>query len=104
MDADIKRVPQSQNVPITPKVFSTDWSAIPQMVESGIGVSILPTLFIKNRTENVKFLKLDPEKHRTLIMTCKTIDTPQDYVTDFMNIAKEMISESPIFSDYSDKM
>lgn len=67
-DQDLRRTLEAAGVKPNIKFTTKDDYAIIAMVESGLGVSIMPQLLLRGRTENVCVLPLLPEASRRIAL------------------------------------
>lgn len=63
---DSRRVLEAAGVKPNVRFYTKDDYAIIAMVEKGLGMSIMPELLLKGRTENLRVLPLIPESKRTI--------------------------------------
>lgn len=71
---------------LTPKIHFTTWDdyAIMSMVESGLGISILPELILKRVPYNIVSKKLDIDVHRNIGFVLRDMKTASLAVKRFM--------------------
>lgn len=65
-DQDSRRALESAGVKPNVRFYTKDDYAIIAMVENGLGMSIMPELLLKGRTERVRVLPVIPEAKRTI--------------------------------------
>lgn len=97
-DSDIEKILKDHHLKLNVHLISTDWSSIPKMVESGLGMSILPTLILRNRSEKVAFLPLDPPCYRELIIAHKPFQHTPGYIQHYIGCTQAVISDGHLFS------
>ena len=80
---------------LTPNVRFTTWDdyAIMSMVESGLGVSIMPQLLLRGRTENVCVLPLLPEASRRIALAIPKNETASPAARSFCRHTMAWIGE-----------
>ena len=76
---------------LQPNVHFTTWDdyAVMSMVESGLGISVLPELILKRGTENVIALPIDPPFSRTIIMAVPCMETCSPATKKFIGYVKD---------------
>ena len=65
-DHDARRALEAAGVKPNVRFYTKDDYAIIAMVEQGLGISIMPELLLKGRSDNVQILPLIPEAKRTI--------------------------------------
>ena len=71
------------------KLSATDPYTVISMVENGLGISVLPELILKRRSENVITLPIDPPFSRTIIMAVPCMETCSPATQKFIGYVKD---------------
>lgn len=68
---------------------SIDESSVISMVEKNLGIAVLPSLLVKNKSNSVHILKIKPELSRTIGFAYKPQSLNNIYVEKFVNFIKK---------------
>ncbi len=90
---DARRVFKSAGVTPNVKFKTKDDYAIIAMVENGLGISIMPQLLLKNRSENVKVLPLDQPFKRTIALATSETGAGSPAVKAFAQYVQQWVKE-----------
>ncbi len=89
-DRDIDRVIRQNNLQVNVSLSSMDWAAIISMVESGLGISLMPELMLRKNNRAVKTLPIKPHCYRTLAIACDSFDNASPAVLKVIEYAKQI--------------
>ena len=91
-DCDIDRVIKQNGLNLDVIFSSKDDIAIMSMVESGLGVSILPRLITLRHFQNIKTVPLNPPASRTLGIGLLSVESASPATIKFIEYLKRMLS------------
>ena len=89
---DAKRAFRAAGIEPSVKFTTKDDYAIIAMVENGLGVSIVPSLLLKDRTENVAVLPLDPPCKRTIALASSAAGNESSAAAAFAHYAQSWVA------------
>ena len=92
-DNDLRRTLESAGVTPNIKFTTKDDYAIIAMVESGLGISIMPKLLLKGRTDNVCALPLLPPSSRCIALAIPNRESASPAAQSFARHVTEWINE-----------
>lgn len=92
-DYDVHRVLRDGQVSPRIEFSSMDDYAIVSMVKSGLGISILPELALKDQMETILALELDPPFYRSLGIALPSIKNASPAASQFIKCVKTFESE-----------
>ena len=92
-DNDLRRTLESAGVTPNIKFTTKDDYAIIAMVESGLGISIMPKLLLKGRTDNVCALPLLPPSSRRIALAIPKKESASPAAQSFARHVTEWINE-----------
>jgi DNA-binding transcriptional LysR family regulator len=86
-DQDLRRALEAAGVAPNIALQTKDDYAIIAMVENGLGISIMPELLLKGRTDNVKVMELAPPASRTIALAVPRGGEPGPATAKFIDCA-----------------
>lgn len=93
-DSDARSVLEAAGVTPNIRYTTKDDYAIIAMVEQGLGISILPELLLKQRTENVVTMELVPKASRMIGIAIPNASKNSPATRSFVNFVVEWIKET----------
>lgn len=93
-DHDARRALEAVNISPNVKYYIKDDYAIISMVESGLGVTIMPELLLKGHTENVATLPLDPPYERMICLALSETGSGSPATRAFAEHAVEWVGKN----------
>lgn len=96
---DIHRALDKAGVCPTIRYTTKDDYAILAMVKQGLGISIVPSLLLRGRWDDLEIRPLSPRAHRTIALAIRSHDSVLPVVQAFADTASQwLIANSDIFS------
>ena len=92
-DKDIMRI--FNRIGVKPHILPTwvDDPTVISMVSPGLGVSRMPELTVRGRTDGVKLLPVEPASSRELGLAVRSLDAASDGLRHFIDCTKRVVAE-----------
>ena len=94
-DQDSRRALEAAGVKPNVRFYTKDDYAIIAMVENGLGMSIMPELLLKGRTDNMQVLPLVPEAKRTIGIAIAAGEKAGPATRRFVDYVVQYVKDAP---------
>ncbi|WP_164516802.1 LysR family transcriptional regulator substrate-binding protein [Clostridium transplantifaecale] len=91
-DVDMMHAMESTNAKPNYKPVNIDDQALINLIEHGMGVTILPELAIRERSSKVQVMPVFPHSYRELGIAIHSLEHSPIIIRDFIKVSQEMVS------------